>query len=417
MKIKFLFYFIFHTSFSGFLFSQIIYTDSTIKHIRSVEFLGDFHIASNAISNNFIKEFYNGSFLSEELKLDVSDKLTSKNRLGAVLKSGLTYSSQFLDGKNKPTISFSFFDRHYLNMSFSDDLFDLIFFGNKIFTGDTARIGNFRFSYLHYEQLRFGWAWDGDFSHGSYGFAFSLLSGDQNQYIDGNSLGLYTASNGSYLAFPLTMKVRQTDTSQTKYFSQNGIGMSVDLFYDMPYVVWNKPGRITFAVTDLGFIGWNNNTLHYDVDSSYYFSGIDVADLIHLDTNAIAPSNTENIINNNSDIFKKKYSTYIPCTIDIHTRSYFGKQVSFEKGISWMLNTSAKPYYYAKLHFFLGRKKAFDLSYVFGYGGYGRFNSGVEVKKEFAKSYSVHIVDNYLFSGIANESYGMGLSIMLRKKF
>jgi len=417
MQFRFSIYFISLFSFSTISFSQILTPDTSKKKEQSIEFAGDFFISSNAISNTFIKEFYNGNFLTEELKLDVSEKLISKNRLGGAFKSGLTYSYHSLEGKNKPIVSFSFFDRHHLNMSFSDDLFDLVFFGNKIFAGDTAKVGNFRFNNLHYEQLRFGWKWGGDFSHGSYGFAFSLLSGDQNQYIDGNSSGLFTSANGSYLAFPLTMSVYQTDTAQTKYFSQTGMGMSVDLFYEMPYVVWNKPGRITFAANDLGFIGWNNNSLHYEVDSFYYFSGIEVEDLVHLDTNALAPSNTENIINRNADISKEKYSTRIPCTIDIHTRSYYGNQISFEKGIILMLNTSAKPYYFAKLHFLLGRKKVFDLSYTFGYGGYGKFNAGIEAKVEFAKSYSIHIVDNYLFSGISRESYGMGLSVKLTKKF
>jgi hypothetical protein len=88
----------------------------------------------------------------------------------------------------------------------------------------------------------------------------------------------------------------------------------------------------------------------------------------------------------------------------------------------WLLkrefNTSAKPYYYAKVHFIFGRKKSVDLAYLIGYGGFGGINSGLDAKIDFAKHYSIRFINNYLFSGIVSRtSSGMGMYVSLARKF
>ncbi|MBI3502822.1 MAG: hypothetical protein HY063_13605 [Bacteroidetes bacterium] len=387
------------------------------KSEQSLEFIFDGYVNSNAITNEFIKSYYTGKFLTNEIKSQVSDNLSFENRLGGEMKTGFTYTFHSLEGKNKPAFSFSFFDRKYLSASFSRDLFDVIFYGNKIFEGDTAKLWNSRVNSLHYQQFRFGWKWDGDAAHGSYGFAFSLLSGDQNLFIDGNTQGLFTADDGTYLTLPLRMDVYQSDTAKTKFFSQNGMGLSTDFFYELPYTFMRKPGRITFAVNDLGFIRWNNNSLHYAVDSFYYFSGLTVKDLVHLDSNAFSSSNTNHLMNRNAKIQRGFYSRYIPATLDIHTKTSYGKTFAVEKGFKYYFNTSAYPYFYLKFHFNFGRKQNFHVAYITGYGGFGKFHAGLETYFDLGKKYSVHLADNYLFSGIAQTSYGMGAYAKLVRKF
>ena len=123
-------------------------------------------------------------------------------------------------------------------------------------------------------------------------------------------------------------------------------------------------------------------------------------------------------LDNHTPHTKKQYATNIPCTFDIHTKVLYGNRFAFEKGFSWLFNASAKPYYYAKFHFLFGIKKSFDLGYIIGYGGYGGFNSGIDVKMDFAKHYSLHFIDNYLFSGLAgSSSKGMGIYFSLIRRF
>jgi len=393
------------------------------KSKQSIEFVGDVFLNSNTITNDFIWAFYKGDSIDDILKESATDKILTSNRLGGASKLGFTYSYHSLDGNNKPTFSFSFFDRQHIDMKFSDDLFNTIFYGNKMFAGETASLGNFSWNLLRYQQFRFGWDWKGDVNHGSYGVALSLLSGEENTFIKANRADMFTDTNGLYIDFDVDMEMLQSDTStkkydtsRKKYFAQNGIGLSADFYYELPYIVWKNPGKITFEVKDLGIIRWNSNSMRYSADSSYHYDGIDVIDLFNLDS-TISPMNIDSVIDKNTNFKKGQYTTNIPFTLDVHTKSFYGNQVAFEKGIICWFNTSAKPYYYAKLHFMVGRKKSADIAYIIGYGGYGRFNSGIEAKIDFAKHYSLHVIDNYLFSGIAQTSYGMGLYLKLVRRF
>jgi hypothetical protein len=271
-------------------------------------------------------------------------------------------------------------------------------------------------NYLHYQQFRTGWDWRGDVYHGSYGFAFSLLSGDRNINAVASKADLFTAPYGTYLDLDIAMQTHETDTSGRGYFSQNGMGFSTDFYYEMPYTAWKKPGKITFEVKDLGVIQWSSRSLHHSVDSSYHYDGIEVEELFNLDSK-VSPLNIDSVVDKNTTFKRAKYTTKVPCTFDVHTKTYYGKGFAFEKGLAWMFNTSAKAYYYAKFHFFFGRKKTSELAYAIGYGGYGGFHAGLEARFDLSKKYSLYFLDNYLFTGLAQTTYGMGLYAKLTRKF
>ncbi len=226
---------------------------------------------------------------------------------------------------------------------------------------------------------------------------------------------LFTADDGTFLDFNIALELDQTDTAHRGYFAQNGVGISTDLFYEMPYTSFNRPGNIRIDVRDLGFIGWSGNSMHYSADSSYRYEGVEVNDLFDLDSNTI---NIDNVIDKNTNFRRGKYTSWIPGSIDIRTKSFYGKQLVFEKGITWRFNSNAKMYYYAKIHFLLGRSKSVDIAYLLGYGGYGRFNSGLDLSADIGKHYSFQIMNYYMFSDVtAQSSTGMGMFVKLLRKF
>jgi len=384
---------------------------------KHIEFLAEGYINSNAITNNFVKAFYYGNYIDDIIKYNSAANLSDINRLGAVSKWGINYTVNPNNASNSPAFSFSFYDRANIDLKFSNDLFETIFYGNKKYAGTTSSLGNFKFRFLRYQQMRFGWDWLGDKTHGSYGFAFSLLSGDQNTYINGLIADLYTAPDGSFLDLGLKMNVDQTDTAHRSFFSQNGVGLSTDFYYELPYLAWKNPGKIIIKVKDLGFIKWKNSSMHYQVDSSFHYEGISVSDIFNLDSSAVSFT-VDKALDENTKMSKAKYRTSIPFTLDVHTKVLYGSDIAFEKGIIWLFQTSAKPYIYGKFHFLFGRKKLFDMAYTLGYGGYGKFTSGVDINIDITKHYSLHYVNNFLFSGIvARTSHGMGTYVKLTRNF
>ena len=359
--------FIFSSLFS---FSQEGSVSMAKKNEQTIEFSGDAFFASNAITNDFIVAFYKGEFFDDALKYNTSTRLLQSNRMGGAAKAGFTYSYHSLEGKNKSIFSFSFFDRTNLDVKFSDDLFHTIFYGNKDFAGETAHLGNFQMNFLRYQQFRFGWKWKGDATHGSFGFSVSLLSGEQNTFIKADKADLYTSPDGQYIDLALAMQIQQTDTAHRNYFAENGMGLSTDLFYEMPYIVWNKPGKIYFEINDLGFIRWNSNSMTHSVDSSFHYDGVNVNNILNTNGGTIPKLSTDSMINKNSVFERKQYTTNLPFYFNIRTRTWYGKQFSLEKGISFLFNSSAKPYYFLKFHFSTRKQKA-EFSYIIGYGGYG----------------------------------------------
>lgn len=405
-----------HLSLLTFVFSQ---QDSLVrieKHEQKIELSANYFFNSNAITNDFLLAFYRGEYLDRNLKDDVSDLLKKKNRLGAELNSGFTYSNHF-SGR---TFSFSFFDRQHFDAQFSDDLFNTIFYGNKPFAGDTTHLGNFKMNLLRYQQFRFGWKWDGDAAHGSYGFAFSLLNGEQNLSINAPRANWFSNNDGTFNAanidFSIAMKVRQSDTAQKKFFAQNGMGIAADFFYEMPYTVWSKHGKIFFEAMDFGFIRWNAKAMIRSVDSSYHYEGVQVNDILHISNNTFPKIKIDSILNKNSKFTREQYTTYLPSVFKIRTLTKYTNQFALEKGIIFFFNSSAVNYYYLKLHF--GIAKNTTLSYIVGYGGYGKFHAGLEFKTEFAKKYSLLLASDYLFTGyLGKASLGQGAMVKLARRF
>ena len=383
---------------------------------HSIEFEGDVFINSNTISNDFIWAFYRGEFIDEELKQGASRKISKSNRLGGYSKLGFKYSLHLQEEKKSHSYSFAFFDRQHIDAKFSDDLFHTIFYGNKLFTGESALLGNFNFDFLRYQQFRFGWDKKRDTNHG-YGVALSFLNGEQNLSVRVPTADLYTANDGTYMDFSLALDVHQTDSARKKFFAQNGIGASTDFYYEMPYTFWNKTGKVFFELNDLGFIRWNSSSMHYSADSSYHYEGVEIDDLFNLD-GTTTQINIDKVIDKNTRFEKKIYTTNIPFTLKFHTIFYYAKRAAFEYGMMYRINTSSKLYYYTKFHFFVGREKSIRLSYILGYGDYGKLHSGLEAKIDFAKYYSLHVINNYLFSGITTQSSaGMGLYLKVAGRF
>lgn len=385
------------------------------KFLHTIDFSALGYLNSTTIHNDFARAFYYGKFIDQDLKFIATRRMEESNLIGGMSRAGFTYTSQSLERYNAPVLSFSLFDRTHLDLKFSNDMFRLIFYGNKEFAGQTAHLGDFALNLLRYQQFRFGWSKKGDADHGAYGFAFSLLSGEQNVLANMERADLFTAADGTFLDLDVKMDVHRTDTARKGYFAQNGMGLSTDLFYEMPYTFGDKPGRIRLDVKDLGFIAWNSNSMHYSAGSTHHYEGVEVSDLFNLDSGTIS---IENGIDKATVLRRTKYLTDIPGSLDIHTKTFYGRNIAFEKGLTWRFHTSAKMYYYAKVHFLLGRHRSVNIGYVLGYGGYGRFNSGLDLTTDLGKHYTFQFMNYYLFSALtAQSATGMGLYVKLLRKF
>lgn len=385
--------------------------DSIIAHDLSPNYqfdlTADYSINSTAITNKFIRTFSNGGYISNDIKDKVAQRLRSSNVLGGAAKLGFTYS--VIPKKyNTPVFSFSLFDRGYYDLKFSKDLFRTIFDGNKHYEGQTAEIGHFQLNNLRYQQFQFGLKWRGDNLHGSYGFSFSVLNGERNMTVNIPTADLFTSVNGMYLDFNISLKAHQTDPTMQDFFTQSGMGLSTYFFYEMPYVSGSRYGKFKIEISDLGFIRWKANSFYYTADSTFHYDGIYLDDIFM--SKGKRPSfQRDSIINRMIKTQRGSYTTGLPFTIHMQTQTWYGRKFSIEKGISFFVNSSARPYVYVKPTYSTTNNKI-SFAATLGYGGFGRLQLGIGTKVNFAKQFSLLVAGDYILSGY-------GVYVKLTKKF
>jgi len=115
----------------------------------------DFQFASNALTTGLAKTYYLKGFISDDMKDDVSKNLADKNRLGGEFSQAFYY-------RHKPDTLFGRTDLSWfigiknvneINSTFSRDLFEVYFRGNKNYGGKTAYFSGFNYRLLNTNRL------------------------------------------------------------------------------------------------------------------------------------------------------------------------------------------------------------------------------------------------------------------------
>lgn len=382
------------------------------------EVSGDYFFNSNALTTEFVNTFYTGGFITPEIKGRVDKNLKYSNRFGADANYGFSFhcKPESFFGKKNISWSASAKDRLHVDGVFSRDLFRVSFYGNKMFAGQIADLGNSRVNILRFQQLQFGLTFEGDSTHGDYGFSFSLLKGEKNISVDIDRANLTTSADGTKIDFDLAMNIHQTDTGNTGGSAFNGMGASFDLFYEIPYVTWYNDGIFRLDIFDLGFIRWNNRSMYLYKDSLYSYTGVEINNIYDLQNQTIPSSSADSIVNKNASFSRMPYTTFLPSVFSVSATTFYGKKFIFEKGMSYRFNANCRPYYYGTFSWFFVPQAM--ISAIVAYGGYGNFNAGAEFEAKILKRYILHIDSYYLLGYLLPQKFcGQGFTVSFSGRF
>lgn len=390
--------------------------DSTLKH--ELEFKAEGYFNSDAVTNKFFGALWRGAFLDDELKQDVLDRCWYISRWGADLSMGLnwTYTPDSLWGRAGLSMHVELNDRLLANGIFSKDLFNVAFFGNAAFAGSVASLGNFRVNYLRYQQVQFGLDWDADSTHRAHGFAISLLKGEEHFQLDVKRGDLFTAADGSFIDLDTKLQTFQSDTAQKGPGAFNGIGVSGDVYWEFPYITWYHGGVLAVSLYDLGFIAWNKRSMNHRLDSAFHFEGVEVDNLFDLQQGTFPQTNPDSVWKNNLHYATGAYVTWLPAILSITATTYYGKKFIVEKGINYRFNANARPFYYGSFSWNISQRILAGINV--SYGGYGRFNSGLEAEFKIARRYKLNIHSFYLSGmGLPDKTGGLGGNFAFAARF
>ncbi len=223
--------------------STILESDSSSSFLQLG---GTIDIASSGITNSFINRVYVDGFFNDEVKEDVTNRLHDKsNRYQDISSLGLLYATK----NKKLNWSIELKDVKNSSMTFSKNVFSLLMYGNKPYTGVNLDLDNTLFVSQRYQSLGFGV--NRALGKWTFGVGVNVLKG---AYFDMFSLTngeFFTAEDGTEVRAKGNLKSLNSETHRGTNFDGIGVSFNGIIRRDI-----SESLSIELAANDIGFIDW-----------------------------------------------------------------------------------------------------------------------------------------------------------------
>jgi hypothetical protein len=370
-----------------------------------VSLYGNGYINSNSITNEFIKAYaYTYSYIDADLKQQQVDRLKSSNVVGYDIRTGLYGQYKLKNIRYEAGVSY----RDFASVQFSPDMFNLVFYGNSMYAGQTANLDPFKLYNTNYQTFYMGARTTvGSKKNMEIAGRLGFVRGGRLQKINSKNLSLYTDANGSFLTLNGKFDVAYTEDSMYATIPpMNGAGITTDLFY----AIKGKKGTFTLELLDLGFVKWKD-VATFSGDSSYTYSGLDVENILGTGGIKMDPINLTSFFDNLGLTKVNKDVTYmLPATLNVSYYRNISAKVSFSGSVRQQFVYGYKPRVSAKLAYYL--KKDFVLIPTIAYGGFGRADIELGVAKTFAERLIVSAnLMWFEYLVLPNSTSGNGMSV------
>jgi len=385
------------------------------KYGTSVTLHAEYDLNSTAIQNGLINKFIYGGNIDSATKAHSQKKLQAQNRIGGNAYAGAT---AFFGPKNsKYKFMAGLKQVELANASFSSDVYNLGFYGNKMYEGQTANIGNTNVNQFNYQEIKLGLIWDNSDTTAKFGGSLSYLKGQSFFELNTGAASIYTAPDASQINFNMHgSSLAMSDTSKGKngIGNFNGNGVAAEFFASMPYTSVLGASKFFVSVNNLGFIKWNKNTVNYNADTNYIFKGVTVNNVFQLNDASVKNLTKDSLVKKLTKNNRQSVTTNLPMSLYILHTIKFTKLFALNTGFRYFFNANYKPYVYAEGQFAL--HKNITATANIGYGGYGKLSGGlnieVKMKTVFLRLGS-NAIQGYL---LPKQSLGQGLFFSLSKK-
>ena len=134
--------------------------DTTLFDYSSeVIFSGVADYQSTSVGKDITKRFFYGGFIDDEMKGASSSRQQLVNRFGIDINTDIEYRNHKRDFFKDSTIGYllKYGFYNFSGIQYTEDVFDLLFFGNSSFIGDTAFLSGSQFSSYTFQKIGFGW--------------------------------------------------------------------------------------------------------------------------------------------------------------------------------------------------------------------------------------------------------------------
>ena len=232
---------------------------------------------STSIGKDITKSFFYGGFIDSEMKQLSSDRHDEINRFGLEMNAEFEYRNEklglFKDSLIGLIVKGGIYN--FSSMIYSKDIFDLAFFGNEMFVGDTANLTGSEFSSVTFQKLGFGLI--DKRTRSSLAFNFVGL----NNYVQGVFGDSYVYQNQELDSMAIEFSGSAERALGKGYFKGIGLALDIDYRFKMKK---NEDDHIHFQLLarNLGFAVMKGE--NYNLNSSLTYSSYQIDDLINAET-------------------------------------------------------------------------------------------------------------------------------------
>jgi hypothetical protein len=243
--------------------------DTLLDKKHEIIFSGTADYQSTSLHKSLTQKLFYGGEITVGIKEKSLKLHEGINRFGSDLNAEIEYRNYTTNLFKKTNWGFvvkaGYFS--FINALYSKDLFELAFYGNQNYLGDTAVLSGTKFSGLTYQKLGFGWLDKKSKSSVSLNF-YSL-----NNYTSANlrMAEIYQSSNIDTLVFSYDGSAQFSNSPN--FFSGLGVGIDADLRFSIP--TKNAPPMYyQFLAKNIGVASFNAPLTNYTADTSITFTGL-----------------------------------------------------------------------------------------------------------------------------------------------
>ncbi len=365
---------------------------------------------TNSLTSGFVLDFVNGKFISNEQK----DKCIANfkdNEIIAGEQFNLSLSYQRRFGNSTNYLYLETGETFFYETKLHQDIFILLFKGNKSFENKIASLNPLKIRSLQYFYLKAGLLRMTE----KYSLKFNVgfIGGQRFLDLKTQRGELFTATDGRSIDLNLELTSNDAVGINNSFLNFLGTGILTDLAFSYNLSTNTQIGA---GLEGYGFINWNKEVTERVVDTMYHFDGAEISNV--LDSFSIAIKNVEEL---KSSFIRERenvsYKTNLPFIAYLKLSQFVIPeilQVQLKYGI--IKSEFAKPFFNSSVNLYFSSTKLIGLN-IDG-GGYGSWNVGAQFAVCFSNKSSIHLYFNSISNLIKpSREFNLTGGMIYRKTF
>lgn len=347
--------------------------------------------------------------ISDKLKDRADNRIKEKLKFEDYMNTGITYRRYFK--KWDGTVLLGYHHRQSRLVYAPKSAFQLGFYGNARFEGDTVDISNIQVQNHIFNKLTLGISKVIDYGkyQMQFGVSGSFLHGVNNQEIRTGESWVYTAPDADSIVFQYDLTFNSARDGIAKFNQLNGAGASAD--FNLAFMNKDK-WKISIDLMDMGYMTFRKAPLNYSAVKNVVFKGIVIPDLVGFSSQTFDTLNLDSAIRVNlPSKTNNKYYVFMPFSAQlVFSKPLMSNRLVLNFGVLYRYLPKYYAYGFVKANYFI--KPDMVISASAGAGGYSLFNLGFDFTKTW-KYFDFTLGSNNLL-GLVAPTHMPGASIYLR---